>query len=81
MIDSMNDAGQFEYDNSPLNHFILDKVENNVPENVFLLKDNIIEVSFYVENLDILDGFVLCLPNGKITLWLKGVGKKALLYT
>ena len=86
-IDSLEDDGKFSSilgTNTALDEYPLvkNKVNENVRENVFFLKKKIPQndVAFYVENLDVEQDF-LCLKNeGKLFVWLKGTGKKALLY-
>ena len=76
-IDSMNEEEEFEISANIDNVFIEDIVSDNVQKNVFLLKDEIIEESFYVENMDVLRDY-LCIENkGLMELWFEGTGKKA----
>jgi len=83
--DSMTDADIFSSDvksNTKLKDyfFIEGSINNDARTNVFLLNDQNIEESFYVENLDVRENF-LCLDNvGLLEIWLKGLGKKAELY-
>jgi hypothetical protein len=61
------------------NDFIKDVISGNVKYNVFLMKDEIIEEQFYVEDLDVSDDY-LCIPNvGKLELWFEALGKTACL--
>jgi hypothetical protein len=79
-VDSMEDDGKF--DSSVVeNSLIKDSVESGAPENVFLVKKGIWDYKFEADNLDVQSDY-LCLKNvGKLEIWLKGAGKKALLYT
>ncbi len=78
-IDSMNENNEFEISANIGNAFIEDIVSDNVQKNVFLLKEDIIEESFYVENMDVSEDY-LCVENqGLMKIWFEGAGKKACL--
>ncbi len=78
-VDSMTDEEVFDLDADIDNLFIEDSIKDNVPKNVFLLKNNIIEDSFYVDNLNVESDY-LCLENeGLLTVTLIGKGNSALL--
>jgi hypothetical protein len=60
--------------------FIQASVLSDANPNIFLLSKGVIKDSFYVDRLGVEDYF-LCLENkGKLTVWLKGTGKRAELY-
>lgn len=83
--DSREEDGKFKASllgNSLLSEYPLIKnsIENNAKENVFILKGNKIEESFEAGPLDVEEDFICIENTGAIELWLKGIGKKALLY-
>lgn len=81
-IDSLQDNGEFGFSPGIIdNPFIRNKVQNDVEENVFLLREGEVEEAFYVEDMDVRANY-LCVENeGLITVWMKGTGKKTELYT
>ena len=61
--------------------FIEDSILNDAEGNVFLLKDKKWEDKFAIQKLDVEKDF-LCLENeALLTVWFRGTGKNALLYT
>ena len=74
-IDSLNvgniDADVIDY------KIIKTKVENQVEENIFLMKKGKIIDSLYIEDIDVLED-ILCIENkGKLEMWFEGTGKYA----
>lgn len=81
-VDAMEDDGEFKFATSVIaNDIIRGSVESGTKDNVFLMKKGVWDDKFIAYNLDVQTDY-LCIENsGDIEVWLKGTGKKALLYT
>jgi hypothetical protein len=80
-VDAMEEDSKSHFDSSKIeNTLIKDSVESEAKENVFLMKKGIPQDRFTADNLDVQADY-LCLENeGKLEVWLRGTGKKALLF-
>jgi len=81
-VDAMEDDGKFKFDTSIIqNSLIRSSVESGAKENVFFVTKGVWDDKFTADKLDVQADY-LCLENsGNIEVWLKGTGKKALLFT
>jgi hypothetical protein len=82
-VDAMDEEeGKFLFDISKIkNNLIRDSVLSGAKENVFLMKKGVWQDKFTADKLDVQADY-LCLKNeGKLAVWLRGTGKKALLFT
>lgn len=82
-LDSFGEDGKFpaSLEAKAENVWIKDSVSNNVPMNVFLMKNEKILNSFYVERMDVSEDYLCLVNTGRNVVWFKGSGKTSLLYT
>lgn len=81
-VDAMDEEGKFNFDISKIeNEMVRDSVLSGAKENVFLMKKGVWEDKFTADKLDVQADY-LCIENeGQLVIWLRGTGKKALLFT
>ncbi len=57
------------------NNFIKNKIENNVEENVFLLKRGRIEHAYFISDIDVADDYLCLEEKDRIEIYLQGKGE------
>lgn len=63
---------------------IEDSISDKLKDNAFLIKDNLVEESFFIGNIDVdSSGNILCVPltNNQIELKIEGKGNHAKIYS